>query len=165
MKINTDHVDLILKQWRLERPDLDSSPMAVTGRLAKLNHIVSHAQSQVFAEFGLNMGEFDVLATLLRSGSPYSLTPNQLLQTLMLSSGAMTNRVDRLETKALVYRQDDPNDRRGVLVTLTDEGKKLINNVIAKHVDRGHGLLEPLTLQEQNVLADLLKKMLIEYER
>lgn len=165
MKINTDHVDTILAQWAKERPDLDSSPMAVTGRLAKLSHIVSQAQSQVFAEFGLNMGEFDVLATLLRSGSPYSLTPNQLLQTLMLSSGAMTNRVDRLEAKALVYRQADPSDRRGVLVTLTDLGETLINNVIEKHVDRGHGLLEPLTIQEQDVLAGLLKKMLIEYER
>ncbi|WP_299493998.1 MarR family transcriptional regulator [uncultured Shewanella sp.] len=165
MKINTDHVDTILTQWAKERPDLDSSPMAVTGRLAKLNHIVSQAQSQVFSEFSLNMGEFDVLATLLRSGSPYSLTPNQLLQTLMLSSGAMTNRVDRLEAKSLVYRQADPNDRRGVLVTLTETGETLINQVIKKHVDRGHRLLEPLTVQEQEALADLLKKLLIEYER
>ncbi|MCL1126208.1 MarR family winged helix-turn-helix transcriptional regulator [Shewanella surugensis] len=165
MKMNTDHVDTILAQWAKERPDIDSTPMAVTGRLAKVTHAVSQAQSRVFSEFGLNMGEFDVLATLLRSGSPYSLTPNQLLQALMLSSGAMTNRVDRLEAKALVYRQADPNDRRGVLVTLTATGSDLINQVVVKHVDKGHGLLDPLTLDEQALLARLLKKLLIAYER
>ncbi|WP_298770983.1 MarR family winged helix-turn-helix transcriptional regulator [uncultured Shewanella sp.] len=162
--MKTDHVDLILEQWRLERPDIDASPMAVMGRLARAsNHFNSELQ-RVFAEFGLNSGEFDVLATLLRSGAPYTLTPNHLLQTLMLSSGAMTNRVDRLEAKKLVQRNADPNDRRGVLVSLTSLGMDLINSAIEQHVKKGEDLLSPLTKSEQGSLAILLKKLLITHE-
>ena len=159
-----DHVDIVLDQWRTERPDLDPSPMAVMGRLFRSNNIFSTELQKVFSAYALNTGEFDVLATLLRSGKPYTLTPNQLLQTLMLSSGAMTNRIDKLENKGLVERQNDPNDRRGVYVCLTDTGADLINEVIVQHVNKGEDLLSPLEPDEKDTLAILLKKLLSKHE-
>ncbi|WP_199610133.1 MarR family winged helix-turn-helix transcriptional regulator [Flocculibacter collagenilyticus] len=160
-----DHVDTVLEQWEKERPDLDSSPMAVMGRLVRTSSFFHAELQKVFSTFSLNSGEFDVLATLLRTGKPYELTPNQLLNTLMLSSGAMTNRVDRLEAKGYVKRSPDPNDRRGVLVSLTDEGYKLISEVIVAHVDKGNFLVSPLSKQEQTELADLLKKLILAHQK
>jgi DNA-binding MarR family transcriptional regulator len=159
-----DHVDLVLKQWRNERPDFDTSPMAVMGRLVRLSNVFNTELQQVFSEFGLNIGEFDVLATLLRSGKPYTLSPNRLFRALMLSSGAMTNRVDKLESKMLVQRQSDPNDRRGVFVSLTPKGFELINKTVVEHVNKGNELLSPLSTSEQKSLAMLLKKILLEHE-
>ncbi len=159
-----DHVDLVLEQWRNERPDIDSSPMAVMGRLVRLSNVFSVELQQVFAKFGLNNGEFDVLATLLRSGEPYALTPNRLFRALMLSSGAMTNRIDKLESKMLVQRQANPNDRRGVFVSLTKKGFELINEAVVEHVHKGNKLLSPLSTSEQKSLAMLLKKILLEHE-
>lgn len=138
--------------------------MAILGRLVRTNGIISTQLQSVFSQFGLNSGEFDVLATLLRSGSPYQLTPNRLLQALMLSSGAMTNRVDKLESKGLVERLADPNDRRGVLVKLTDKGHSLISDAVLAHVNRGKATLGALNQQEQTQLAELLKKLLLEHE-
>lgn len=163
MKKN-DHVDLVLQQWAREKPEMDASPMAILGRLVRTNNIISAELQRVFAQFSLNSGEFDVLATLLRSGAPYTLTPNRLLQALMLSSGAMTNRVDKLESKGLVERQADPNDRRGVLVKLTDAGHDLISDAVQSHVNRGEVLLDGLSKEEQDTLAQLLKKFLLEHE-
>ena len=140
-----DHVDLVIEQWHDERPDIDPSPMAVIGRLVRLNAIISNELQQVFSQYELNMGEFDVLATLLRSGKPYALMPNNLFKSLMLSSGAMTNRIDRLESKNLVVRRPDSIDRRSIIVSLTPEGLDLINIVISHHVNKGSELLNGLS--------------------
>ncbi|QTL33997.1 MarR family winged helix-turn-helix transcriptional regulator [Pseudoalteromonas viridis] len=156
-----DLVDTVIAQWEKERPDIDPSPMAVMGRLVRTSAVFSKELNGVFSRFGLNGGEFDVLATLRRSGKPYTLTPNQLLQTLMLTSGSMTNRIDKLEAKDLVKRSPDPNDRRGVMVSLTEQGLQLIDEVICEHVAKGSDLLSPLEEAEQQQLANLLKKLLV----
>lgn len=162
--MNKDHVDIVLAQWRNERPNLNASPMGVTGRLVRAQSFFAAEMQKVFSVFKLNLGEFDLLATLLRSGKPYTLTPNQLLSALMLSSGAMTNRIDRLEAKQLVERLADPNDRRGVRVALTAEGYTLISKAIVQHVEKCQQLVSPLSDSEQKVLADLLKKLLGQFE-
>ncbi|MEI5639683.1 MULTISPECIES: MarR family winged helix-turn-helix transcriptional regulator [unclassified Pseudoalteromonas] len=156
-----DLVDTVIAQWHQERPDLDPSPMAVMGRLVRTDALFSKELHKVFTQFGLNGGEFDVLATLRRSGKPYTLTPNQLLQSLMLTSGSMTNRIDKLENKGLVKRSPDPNDRRGVMVSLSAEGLELIDEVVAAHVQKGHELLSPFSDEEKDQLAQLLKKLLV----
>ncbi|WP_077646428.1 MarR family winged helix-turn-helix transcriptional regulator [Salinivibrio sp. IB643] len=156
----TDKVDLILSQWHRERPDIDPSPMAITGRLARINGHINPKLQHVFGQYNLNPGEFDVMASLRRAGKPYTLTPNQLLDALMLTSGAMTNRIDRLEHKGLVARSPDPNDRRGVYVSLTDAGLDLIDKAVTDHTNNLHQLLAGLTTSEQANLADLLKKLL-----
>ncbi len=155
-----DKVDLILSQWHSERPDIDPSPMAITGRLARVLGNINPKLQQVFGQYNLNPGEFDVLASLRRAGKPYTLTPNQLLDALMLTSGAMTNRIDRLEHKGLVVRSPDPNDRRGVYVSLTETGLDLIDKAVTDHTDNLHQLLSGLTASEQADLAGLLKKLL-----
>jgi DNA-binding MarR family transcriptional regulator len=161
--MKNDHVDHVLQQWSKERPDIDPSPMAVIGRLVRLSSIINNELQTVFTKYGLTIGEFDVLATLLRSGKPYALTPNRLFKALMLSSGAMTNRVDKLESKQLVKRQQDLNDRRSVIVSLTPKGLELINQAITDHVAKGHELLSCLSANEQENTARLLKKLLIEH--
>jgi len=158
-----DLVDTVIEQWNRERPDLDPSPMAIMGRLVRTDAIMSKELQGVFGRFGLNGGEFDVLATLRRSGKPFALTPHQLLQTLMLTSGSMTNRIDKLEDKDLIVRNPDPNDRRGVMVSLTDIGLNLINEVVGEHIAKGECLLSSLDTFEQEQLAALLKKLLLNF--
>lgn len=160
-----DHVDFVIEQWHNERPDIDPSPMAVIGRLVRLNAIISNELQQVFSQYELNLGEFDVLATLLRSGKPYALMPNNLFKSLMLSSGAMTNRIDRLESKKLVVRRPDSTDRRSIIVSLTPEGLDLINIVISHHVNKGSELLSGLSKDEQETIAGLLKKLLLQHSQ
>ncbi len=160
-----DHVDFVIEQWHDERPDIDPSPMAVIGRLVRLNAIISNELQQVFSQYELNLGEFDVLATLLRSGKPYALMPNNLFKSLMLSSGAMTNRIDRLESKNLVQRRPDSADRRSIIVSLTPEGLDLINIVISHHVNKGSELLSGLSKDEQETIAGLLKKLLLQHSQ
>lgn len=160
-----DHVDFVIEQWHDERPDIDPSPMAVIGRLVRLNAIISNELQQVFSQYELNLGEFDVLATLLRSGKPYALMPNNLFKSLMLSSGAMTNRIDRLESKKLVVRRPDSADRRSIIVSLTPEGLDLINIVISHHVNKGSELLSGLSKDEQETIAGLLKKLLLQHSQ
>lgn len=159
--MNNDHVDMILDQWRQAMPELDPSPMAVIGRMGRISKLMSDEVVQRLTTFDLNMGEFDVLATLRRSGEPYRLTPGQLLQTLMLTSGAMTNRLDKLEQRELIQRQPDPDDRRAVQVQLTDSGLELINRAVVAHVENENRMLTALTDTEQQQLADLLKKLLL----
>ncbi len=159
-----DAVDRILGQWAVERPDLDASPMGIFGRLSRGAKMLDRSLAGTFAEFGLNGGEFDVLATLRRSGEPYSLTPTELFRSMMLSSAAMTNRIDRLEGRGLVERSPDPDDRRGVRITLTEEGLDLVNRAVEAHVKGEHGLLGALSAQERESLAGLLRKLLISIE-
>lgn len=154
-----DHVSTILTQWAKERPDLDAAPMGIFGRLLRLN---KHAQSVLelnFKHYELLGGTFDLLATLRRNGDPYTLTPSQLQNEMMLSSGATTHRIDLLEKRGWVERLPDPADRRGTLVKLTSEGKNLIDEAVVSHVETEAQLLKGLTKKEQKELANLLGKL------
>jgi DNA-binding MarR family transcriptional regulator len=155
----SDPVDLILEQWARERPDLDASPMGVIGRVNRLGRELERAIERVFIRFGLSRADFDVLATLRRSGEPYRLTPGALLESMMVTSGAVTKRVDRLELAGLVARAPDPHDRRGVLVGLTPEGLELVDRVVEQHLENEENLLADLTSQERERLARLLRKL------
>ncbi len=163
--MNADPVDAILAQWQRERPDLDVSPMGIIGRVGRLSKHLERALQKTFSDFDLNGGEFDVLATLRRSGQPYQLTPTELFNTLMISSGTMTHRIDRLEQADLVKRIPDPSDRRGTLVQLTDKGFNVIEKAVEAHVANGHRLLTVLEEAEREVLAQLLRKLLISFEQ
>ena len=158
-----DQVDFILKQWSHERPDLDPSPMGVIGRISRASRYIDKFLQKNFARFGLNSGDFDVLATLRRNGAPYQLTPTALFISMMLSSGAMTNRLDRLENAGYIVRKSHPNDRRGILVTLTDQGLEVIDLVTATHIAHEEQILSSLSSDEQKELADLLRKLLLSF--
>ncbi len=114
-----DIIDTVIKQWRTERPDLDSRPLAVVGRILRLAGILERRANAALKPFGLPIWAFDVLGTLRRQGAPFSMTPTELMRSTMLSSGAMTNRIDRLEEQGLVAREPDPDDRRSLHVRLT----------------------------------------------
>lgn len=159
--MDRDYLDTILKQWAAQRPDLDVSPMGVIGRISRLSRLLERNIDQVFASYDLSRGGFDVLAALRRSGPPYRLSPTELYNSLLISSGATTNRVDRLEERQLVARVPDPSDRRGVLVALTQKGKRLVDNVLDTHVENEHGMLKHLSATERQELGQLLRKLLI----
>lgn len=156
-----DRAELAAGQWAQERPDLDTSPMILLGRLAEaaLRTARDHL-NPLFAEHGLQPGEFDVLATLRRSGAPHALTPTDLYEAAMISSGSMTNRIDRLEKAGLVERRPNPADKRGTLVALTADGLNLIDALIALHVANQHNVVSGLDLREQEILSELLAKLL-----
>src|SRR5262245_61586306 len=156
-----DRADIAVEQWARERPDLPALPMAVFGRLSDAaERVMRDHMNPLFAEAGLQPGEFDVLATLRRSGAPYMLSPTKLYEAAMISSGGMTNRLDRLEHAGLVERRPDPNDRRGKLIALTDAGKRVIDETIGRHVANEQKLLSVLTVAEQEKLNALLKKLI-----
>jgi DNA-binding MarR family transcriptional regulator len=156
-----DRAEIAVEQWARERPDLPALPMAVFGRLSDAaERVMTDHMNPLFAEAGLQSGEFDVLATLRRSGEPYMLSPTQLYEAAMISSGGMTNRLDRLERAGLVERLPDPNDRRGKLIALTESGKHVIDETIGRHVANEERLLSVLTPAEQEKLSALLKKLI-----
>lgn len=159
-----DPVDRILVQWQRERPDLDVSPMAIIGRISRLAKHLERAIQETFAEFGLTVGEFDVLATLRRSGQPYQLSPTDLFNALMVSSGTMTHRIDRLEQAELVRRIPDPSDRRGTIIELTDQGFDLIEKAVEAHVANEHRILSALKTSERETLVQLLRQLLVSFE-
>ena len=159
-----DYVDSILEQWARERPDLDVSPMAVMIRLLRVARHLERALQAAYATFDLNSGEFDVLAALRLEGPAHHLSPTDLFRSLMLSSGAMTNRIDRLERAGLVVRRLDPEDRRGVLVAITPEGRKVVDAAITTYVANQRRLLTALGQAERERLADLLRKLLLSFE-
>jgi DNA-binding MarR family transcriptional regulator len=163
-KFASDGVDEILRQWARERPDLDTSSMAIVGRISRIERKVDPLLSSVFRKFGLERWSFDVLATLRRSGYPYELTPTQLFSSLMLTSGAITHRSDELVKAGLVQRKPDPNDRRGVRVRLTDLGLAKINEAVTAHVENERRMLRHLSKQERSVLISLLRRFLLGLE-
>lgn len=134
--------------------------MEVIGRLNELAAIIGHDYLEPhFIKFGLQRGEFDVLATLRRSGAPFTLTPTQLYEATMMSSGGMTARLDRLEKRGLIIREPNPQDRRGTLVRLTDEGRELVEAAVIPHAANETRLLEALTTDERDQLNELLRKL------
>lgn len=161
---NNDHVDSIVNQWKHERPDLDVTPMGVIGRLSRLSRHIENKLKHVFEAHGLSQGEFDVLATLRRSGEPYQLTPTVLFKSAMLSSGAMTNRLNKLEEAGLIERLPDPHDRRGTIVSLTEQGMQLVDRAVTDHVENEHNLLAAYSEADIEDLTNLLRKLLLHFE-
>ncbi|MEU6586309.1 MarR family transcriptional regulator [Nocardia sp. NPDC046763] len=161
----TDAVDVIQQQWRRERPDLDGEAMAIIGRLGRLAVVAADRIESVFTAHGLQRGEFDVLATLRRSGEPYELNPSGLADTLMMSRAGMTGRLDRLEKAGLVRRIADPGDRRAIKVALTDRGLHLIDIVVTEHFENETRILSVLSAQERVHLDRITRRLLTELER
>jgi len=163
--MESDPVDKILAQWQRERPDLDVSPMGIIGRVTRLAKHLEHAIQETFSEFGLTVGEFDVLVTLRRSGQPHQLSPTELFNTLMVSSGTMTHRIDRLEQAELVQRIPDLSACRGIQIKLTDKGFDVIEKAVEAHVINEPGILSSLDMSEHEILIQLLCKLLVSFER
>ncbi|KRC66717.1 hypothetical protein ASE12_19255 [Aeromicrobium sp. Root236] len=156
---NEDHVDAIVAQWERERPDLDSSPLHVIGRISRLADTVDELLRPVFAARGLGDGDFDVLATLRRSGAPYELTPGELGASTMVTSGAVTKRVDRLERAGFVERRVDTSDARGRRIRLTQQGIAMIDEAYTVHMANEARMLAGLTAEERADLVRLLRRL------
>lgn len=156
-----DAVDLITEQWARERPDVDVSPMAIVGRINRIARILEQELRRFFAAHGLETWEFDVLATLRRSGAPAGLTAGALNRAAMVTSGAITNRIDRLAAKDLVRRVPSPNDRRSCLIQLTDDGRELVDRLLPLHVANEQRLLAELGADERTQLVELLRTLAV----
>lgn len=159
-----DRVDDILRQWRRERPDLDVEPMGIIGRVRRISQHLLREMEKTFAEHGLQDGSFDVLATLRRSGSPYALTPGDLLRTMMITSGTLTNRIDQLVKAGFVKRTPNPEDGRGFIVSLTKKGFNVIDAAVTAHVETQKRLTAALSAEERATLNALLGKYLASFE-
>ncbi|MEU6066212.1 MULTISPECIES: MarR family winged helix-turn-helix transcriptional regulator [Streptomyces] len=160
MPQHRDPVDTIIDQWAAVRPDLDTAAMEVFGRIFRLSRAMGDRMEKAYSRFGISRGEFDVLATLRRSGEPYTLSPRQLSATLMLTTGGMTGRLDKLERAGLLRRSPDPHDRRGLQVTLTDEGLRLIDEAVGAGLAEQSDALSALNGEQAGQLADLLRELL-----
>ena len=159
-----DEVDGIVAAWKRERPDLDVAPLEVLSRITRLARQLDIARRSAFADHGLETWGFDVLAALRRAGAPYQLTPRQLIHENLVTSGTITNRLDRLEEDGLVTRHPDPSDGRGTLVRITDKGIKLIDAALASLLRREKELLKSLEPEAQSMLANLLSSILASLE-
>ena len=159
-----DKVDKIIQQWNTQRPDLDVSSMALIGRVKRVSEHLTKEMTKTFAHYQLNFASFDVLATLRRSGEPYALSPNDLLQTMMVTSGTMTNRIDQLVKVGLVERIANPNDGRSFIIALTSSGFNLIDEAVTAHVATQKKLTSRLTDSERQSLISLLTKFLADLE-
>ncbi|WP_217240368.1 MarR family winged helix-turn-helix transcriptional regulator [Streptomyces sp. AC555_RSS877] len=156
-----DPVDAIIEQWATVRPDLDTAAMEVFGRIYRLSRAMGDRMEKAYASLGIGRGEFDVLATLRRSGEPYTLSPRQLSATLMLTTGGMTGRLDKLERAGLLRRSPDPHDRRGLQVTLTDKGLELVDEAVGAGLAvQTEALKSALNGEQADQLADLLRELL-----
>ncbi|MCL2883837.1 MAG: MarR family transcriptional regulator, partial [Coriobacteriia bacterium] len=143
-----DQVDQIIYQWSRVRPDLDVSPMGIVGRISRLGVLLVKEQTKVFERYGLDFAAFDVLATLFRSGSPYELSPSHLARSMMVTPGAVTQRLTRMESDGLIARTHNTDDRRGVTVRLTEQGQKLVGIVLPEHLANERRLLSALNASE-----------------
>ena len=156
-----DEIDRIVEQWDQTRPDLDVSPTHTLQRITRLSLLQGVSFARVFAPYGVSFGEYLVLAALRRAGPPYRMNPTTLFNSVILSSGAMTNRLDRLEAMGFVAREADPTDRRGRLVALTDRGRELVDAAVVDHLENEQRLLGALDAGEREHLAGLLRKLLL----
>lgn len=156
--MDADHVDRIIGQWAVERPDLDVSPTGVIGRLHRVAGRLTEELVAEYARFGLGEGEFDVLASLRRAGAPYALTAGELGRATMVTSGAVSKRVDRCEAQGWVERSIDDRDGRGRLVSLTPAGRRLIDEAFTAHLANEHRLLASLSERDRTVLAAVLRR-------
>jgi DNA-binding MarR family transcriptional regulator len=163
-KREADKVDLIVAQWRRERPDLDVAPLGLLGRLFRVAQLADNVLAKGVEPFGLQRGWFDLLAALRRVGAPYELNPTQLIGATLLSSGGMTKRLDRLVEAGLVERRPDPDDRRGTLVRLTRDGKSTIDKALEAHVANEKRLVHSLNASDRRALNSLLRTLLADIE-
>ena len=159
-----DEVDRLVAAWRRERPDLDVEPLEVLSRVSRLARHLDRARRLAFSEHGLEPWEFDVLTSLRRAGAPYQLSPKALLQQTLVSSGTMTNRIDRLVERRLVERHTDPHDGRGVLVMLTARGRRAVDDAISELLADEAQLLQALSSADQERLSALLRKLSLDYD-
>lgn len=160
----SDEVDRIVDAWSRERPDLDFSPLQVLSRVARLARHLERARRTAFEASDLELWEFDVLSALRRAGDPYQLSPKALLQQTLVSSGTMTNRIDRLVSLQLVERRTDPNDGRGILVVMTETGKERVDAAISTLLAAETELLERLPKADQERLSALLRKLSLDFD-
>jgi len=159
-----DEVDDLVAAWRAQRPDLDVEPMQVLSRISRLARHLDIARRGAFAEHELESWAFDVLSALRRQGPPFQLTPGALLRATLVTSGTMTNRIDRLAAEGLVRREPDPRDKRGVLVTLTEQGQERVDAALAGLLRRERALLAGLDDAERGNLADLMRILLAPFD-
>ena len=159
-----DEVDRIVAAWNTQRPDLDFSPLEVLSRVDRLSRLLDRARRDVFRRSDLEPWEWDVLSALRRAGSPFQLSPKQLLQQTLVSSGTMTNRIDRLVGRRLVRREADPDDGRSVFVILTDDGRVRVDAAITRLVDAEATLLSALPRGDRERLAVLLRKLSLSFD-
>ena len=160
----SDEVDRIVEAWSRERPDLDFAPLQVLSRVGRLAKHLDRARRAAFGASGLESWDFDVLSALRRAGAPYELSPKALIQQTLVSSGTMTNRIDRLVERMLVERRTDPSDGRGVLVSLTGEGRQRVDTAISALVAAETIVLGNLAPLDQDRLAGLLRKLSLDFD-
>jgi DNA-binding MarR family transcriptional regulator len=159
-----DHVDHLVAQWARELPELDVSPMHIVARISRLSRILERRIEAVYEPYGLNQAQFGVLAALRRAGKPYCLSPTDLYNSLLISSGAMTNRLERLTAAGYVRRVSNPSDGRGLLVALTPKGKRLIDHLLELHYENERALLSSMDARSRKSLTQLLRALLLEFE-
>lgn len=159
-----DLVSTIVEQWRTERPDLDASPIAVIGRLSRVSRFVTDDLVEVYRRFGLSEGEFDIVATLRRSGAPFALAPSALSTATMVTKGAISKRLDALESRGLVARSTAEHDGRGRVVQLTDAGVALVDEAIGAHLDNERRILDVLPREDRAALERILARWAAHYE-
>jgi DNA-binding MarR family transcriptional regulator len=162
--MESDAVDAITGQWNRERPELDTRAMGVFGRIYRLSRVMGDRMEKEYRRFGIGRGEFDVLSTLRRAGEPYTLSPRQLSATLMLTTGGMTGRLDKLEQAGLLRRAPDPEDRRGLRVSLTPRGLEVIDEAVGAGLTVQQGALGGMEEGQVELLADLLRQLLMSTE-
>lgn len=157
----TDAVDMYMKQWHKERPDLDTDPMSVIARMSRAGKLITTSIRDNFQGADIEPWEFDVLATLRRAGSPHTLTPKKLAATSMVGGAAMTHRIDKLVQRGLVTREVDATNRRQLLVSLTAQGIQLVDSLIVDHIQNSESFLEILDADERSRLNTILRKLLL----
>lgn len=160
MDDDDDRVDRVIEQWRRERPDLDPSAKAVTGRVVRAGDLVRRRLAETLAPLGVRDGDYGLLSALRRAGDPFELSPTELRRHLMITSGGLTLQMERLERADLVARRPNPDDGRGTLVRLTPHGREVVDEAMALHADLEHELVGGLSAEEAELLAALLHKLL-----
>ena len=165
MSQNQDHVDRVQAQWRAERPEIDTSPMGVIARLHRIADALRGELLTLYREHGLGEGEFDILATLRRSGAPFELTPSELAQQTMVTTGAVSKRLDRLETTGFVTRRENLEDARGRVVALTSQGRDAIDRAYEAHMRNEARLLDHFSAAEREQLQGLLRSWALKLEQ
>ena len=161
----TDIIDSLISDWEKERPDLNVSGMGIVGRVLKLGKIFEKRAGQALKESNLYYTDFDVLATLRRSGSPYQLTPKELMKSVLITSGAMTSLLDRLTKLNLIYRETDEKDKRVKRAILTSKGIKVIDKAVEKRFKEADESISELTDSDKTVLTDLLRKTILQLDK
>jgi len=156
-----DAIDRIVNEWKRQRPELDVSATEVLQRITRIYLLQATSFAEVFGDYGLTFGEYEVLAALRRSDPPHQMKPTELIAALVLSSGAVTNRIDQVEEAGLVRRLPDPGDRRGTLVRLTERGLELVDRAVLSHLDNEERLLSGLNRTDRDQLAALLRRLLL----